>query len=32
MQMPTNMKMEQAWNDKYAVDAGALISELDIGE
>ena len=32
MQMPTNMKMEQAWNDKYAVDADALISELDVGE
>jgi len=32
IQMPTNMKMEQACNDKYAVDADALISELDVGE
>jgi hypothetical protein len=26
------MKMEQAWNDKYAVNAEALISALDVGE
>jgi hypothetical protein len=32
MQMPTNMKMEQAWNDKYAGGTGALISKLDVGE
>jgi hypothetical protein len=32
MQMPTNMMMEQARNDKYAIDADALISELDVGE
>ena len=32
MQIPTNMKMEQAWNDKYDVGADALISELDVGE
>jgi hypothetical protein len=30
--MPKNMKMEQAWNDKYAVNAEALISALDVGE
>jgi hypothetical protein len=26
------MKMEQAWNDKYAGGTGALISKLDVGE
>jgi endo-1,4-beta-mannosidase len=32
MQMPTNMKMEQAWNNKYAGGTGALIWKLDISE
>ena len=32
MRMPANMKMEQAWNDKYAAGAGTLISKLDVGE